>query len=130
VVNLGNSNVFLTITSGLEAWVIHLRVKQARYKNEADFELKKNPSISICVILPAYYGKQKNCWILPILSIFFFLRFRVVWRLKSVTNTFARTFARFARFARSLPTLSPPDSSKTLENWGTMEGGGTCHFAG
>jgi hypothetical protein len=36
--NFGNSNVFLTITSGVEAWVIHLRVKQARFKNEADFE--------------------------------------------------------------------------------------------
>jgi hypothetical protein len=34
----------------------------------------------------------------------YFLRFRVVWRLRWVKNTFARTFARFARFARTLPT--------------------------
>jgi hypothetical protein len=38
MVNVGNSNVLSTITSGLEAWVCDLQVKQAKFKSEADFE--------------------------------------------------------------------------------------------
>jgi hypothetical protein len=41
---------------------------------------------------------------LEIANLIYFLRFRVVRRLGCVTNTFAGTFARLARFARSLPT--------------------------
>jgi hypothetical protein len=39
--------------------------------------------------------------LLDIANKIYFLRFRVVWRFGCVTNTFARTFARFAR---TLPT--------------------------
>jgi hypothetical protein len=42
--------------------------------------------------------------LLDIANLIYLLRFRVVWRLGCVKNTFARTFARFARFARTLPT--------------------------
>jgi hypothetical protein len=52
MVNLGNSIVFLTITSGLEAWVCDQHnpptSEQAKLKHEADFD-RKNPSISIKV---------------------------------------------------------------------------------
>jgi hypothetical protein len=40
MVNLVNSNVFLTITSGLEAWVCDQQ-NPPMSNNEADFELKK-----------------------------------------------------------------------------------------
>jgi hypothetical protein len=47
--------------------------------------------------------------LLDIANRIYFLRFRVVKRLGCVKNTFARTFARFAGFARTLPT--PASSS-------------------
>jgi hypothetical protein len=53
MLNLGNSNVFLTITSSSEAYIyvtnlIYLRVKQAKLENKVDFE-KKYSSKSIKV---------------------------------------------------------------------------------
>jgi hypothetical protein len=52
--------------------------------------------------------------LLDIANLIYFLRFRVVWRLGCVKNAFARTFARFARFARTLPT--PPLTAKPERN--------------
>jgi hypothetical protein len=42
--------------------------------------------------------------LLDIANRIYFLRFRVNWRLGCMKNTFALTFARFARLARTLPT--------------------------
>jgi hypothetical protein len=48
---------------------------------------------------------------LDIANLIYLLRFRVVWRLACVTNTFARTFARFAR---TLPTQSQNKVAKSV----------------
>jgi hypothetical protein len=47
--------------------------------------------------------------LLDIANLNYFLRFRVVWRLGCVINT----FARFARFARTLPTPTLSQRSAT-----------------
>jgi hypothetical protein len=52
--------------------------------------------------------------LLDIANQIYSLRFRVVWRLGCVTNTFARTFARFARFARILLTPAMEHSNSSL----------------
>jgi hypothetical protein len=60
--------------------------------------------------------------LLDIANIIYLLRFRVVWRLGGVKNTFARTFARFAR------TIPTPDCCHSLMTLSGQKGGNFSLF--
>jgi hypothetical protein len=64
MVNLGNSNVVLKISSGLEAWVSDQHNPPTSEKRSR-FVIKKYPSESKKSIFTSLLW-QKNCWILKI----------------------------------------------------------------